>query len=523
MSRSFITVLNRLAREAERSSRAEVRAQAAHVRQQQRDTRLLDKQEKADYFASRAAEAERENANLTAYLGSLVNILPDALQIDPSIDPQSLKLPELSESFLARKLEQDAGVQPMRSSFGPKPQGFFARFVPGASKRHAARLAQWDAIFNRQVEEYATKKRKIAGDLQAQKLQAESYNRSIDEFISKLASSDSDAIKAYFELVFQRSKYPEGFPKTTRIAHVADSRQLVIDYQMPTIDTIISTAEKYKYTKASDEISQTNKTEKARQSLYTTVIASTVLRTIHELFAGGGFQQIDVAVVNAFVETIDPSTGQRIQPYIISVRTTRDAFAQLDLRNVEPAACLRRLSASISRSPAELVPIKPIVDINMVDPRFIREQDVLSSLDNRTNLMELTPGAFESLITNLFQKMGLETKLTQASRDGGVDCVAFDQRPILGGKVVVQAKRYKNTVGVGSVRDLYGTMLNEGASKGILVTTSGYGKASFEFANGKPIELLTGANLLYLLHEHAGIDAKIEPPEDWVDFQASSQ
>ena len=89
--------------------------------------------------------------------------------------------------------------------------------------------------------------------------------------------------------------------------------------------------------------------------------------------------------------------------------------------------------------------------------------------------------------------------------------------------MVVQAKRYKNTVGVGSVRDLYGTMLNEGASKGILVTTSGYGKASFEFANGKPIELLTGANLLYLLHEHAGIDAKIEPPEDWVDFQASSQ
>ena len=119
--------------------------------------------------------------------------------------------------------------------------------------------------------------------------------------------------------------------------------------------------------------------------------------------------------------------------------------------------------------------------------------------------------------------MGLETKLTQASRDGGVDCVAFDQRPILGGKVVIQAKRYKNTVGVSSVRDLYGAMTNEHASKGILVTTSGYGKASFEFANNKPIELISGANLLYLLREHAGVDAKIEPPDDWVDFQAGSQ
>jgi restriction endonuclease Mrr len=63
----------------------------------------------------------------------------------------------------------------------------------------------------------------------------------------------------------------------------------------------------------------------------------------------------------------------------------------------------------------------------------------------------------------------------------------------------------------------------EDGSKGILVTTSGYGKASFEFANGKPIELISGSGLLYLLREHAGVDAKIEPPEDWRDFQDRSQ
>jgi hypothetical protein len=31
--------------------------------------------------------------------------------------------------------------------------------------------------------------------------------------------------------------------------------------------------------------------------------------------------------------------------------------------------------------------------------------------------------------------MWLEKRQTQASRDGGVDCVAWDNRPILGGKV----------------------------------------------------------------------------------------
>ena len=164
-----------------------------------------------------------------------------------------------------------------------------------------------------------------------------------------------------------------------------------------------------------------------------------------------------------------------------------------------------------------MVPVRPVLDFNMVDPRFVTEENVLETLDTRPNLMDLTPKEFESLITNLFEKMGLETRLTQPSRDGGVDCVAYDSRPIFGGKVVIQAKRYKNTVGVSAVRDLFGTMQNEGATKGILVTTSGYGQASHEFANGKPLELIDGGNLLFLLQEHAGIEAKIVPPEDWVD------
>lgn len=34
--------------------------------------------------------------------------------------------------------------------------------------------------------------------------------------------------------------------------------------------------------------------------------------------------------------------------------------------------------------------------------------------------------------------------------------------------------------------------MNEGATKGILVTTSGYGKDAFNFAKDKPIELIDG-------------------------------
>ncbi len=161
--------------------------------------------------------------------------------------------------------------------------------------------------------------------------------------------------------------------------------------------------------------------------------------------------------------------------------------------------------------------MRPIVDFNMVDPRFVATADVLSSIDQRPNLAQLSPNEFEALITNLFAKMSLETRSTRPSRDGGVDCVAWDMRPVLGGKVIVQAKRYKNTVPVSAVRDLFGTVMNEGAAKGILITTSGYGKSSFEFARNKPLELIAGSQLLFLLEEHASVKAKIDFPEDWED------
>ena len=87
--------------------------------------------------------------------------------------------------------------------------------------------------------------------------------------------------------------------------------------------------------------------------------------------------------------------------------------------------------------------------------------------------------------------------------------MAFDPSPIRGGKIVIQAKRYTNVVGVSAVRDLYGTVLNEGAMKGILITTSNYGNDAYKFAQGKPLTLLNGANLLSMLESH-GYKARID-------------
>jgi restriction system protein len=88
----------------------------------------------------------------------------------------------------------------------------------------------------------------------------------------------------------------------------------------------------------------------------------------------------------------------------------------------------------------------------------------------------------------------------------------FDPNPITGGKYVIQAKRYTNTVDVSAVRDLVAVVSKEGASRGILVTTSSFGSDAYQFAQGYPVTLLSGNELLGLLQKH-GYDFKIDLKE----------
>ena len=151
-------------------------------------------------------------------------------------------------------------------------------------------------------------------------------------------------------------------------------------------------------------------------------------------------------------------------------------FEQLNLSAIDPKSWFKASKGVSAATLSTITPVAPIVIMNKHDDRFIEEYSVVNSVSEGTNLAAMDWQDFENLVRELFEQefsiSGGEVKITQASRDGGVDAIAFDPDPIRGGKIVIQAKRYTNVVGVSAVRDLYGTVMNEGATKGILVTTS---------------------------------------------------
>ncbi|CAH1685951.1 restriction endonuclease [Chelatococcus asaccharovorans] len=394
--------------------------------------------------------------------------------------------------------------------------------LPGAQKRRIKALAnaqasfdQADAEWQRQeaqrVARYEAEQREHSLKVAAFEAKKAARDAEVYAFKSEYDAGDPTAIVSYCTMVLERSRYPEGFPQKFSVAFTQASKQLVVEYELPSIDIVPKVLE-FKYNRTQDNIVEKPRKPAEIRSTYQDIIASVALRTLHELFEAEHRSHAEVICFNGYIHTVDPATGRDIQPHLISVRTTREKFQEIDLSRVDKKACLKNLGAQVSRSPEEAQPVKPIMEFKMADARFVDQSDLISGLANAPNLMDLNPFEFENLVANLFGQMGLESKLTRSSKDGGVDCVAFDNRPVLGGKVVIQAKRYRHTVGVSAVRDLFGTMLNEGANKGILVATSGYGPDAFNFAKDKPIELIDGGGLLYLLQE-IGMQARIVFPE----------
>jgi restriction system protein len=504
-------------------------AMIANVPALEKTVKTLLKQNAMDSGRRAEARAKNANAKIEQEIRHLEGILSRALSHSLLFDFSSLRVPPNYPEPDFSGLEQ-AEPEPRLEDFLPPPLSFSEQFVLWMRRRHKERSARapadlefertaWKARESRRISKLETT-RAAYQDARAKAAEAhESTLRKITDLERGCKAHEAAAIRTIFTHIFDEEvERLRPLLRSARVAYDSADKKLLIElYSAPF--AIIPVTESVRNVKSSNAMNKKPRPMADRRRLYNSMIAQLVLRALYVAFLNDRFLAFDAVIVSCFSKDTDARTGQLVEPCLLSVVVTPDQWSHIVLKRVDSVRCLRALNARVSPQPDELQPVKPIVTFNMMDPRFVSSSDVLSGLDSRPNLADLTPGEFEALMTNLFEKMGLETRLTRASRDGGVDCVAWDLRPIVGGKVVVQAKRYKNTVGVSAVRDLYGTLMNEGAGKGILVTTSAFGKAAYEFANNKPLELITGTNLLYLLKEHAGIDAKIEFPDEWVDPQ----
>lgn len=376
------------------------------------------------------------------------------------------------------------------------------------NKTIESEIAQITVLYNKEVVEWQNEKAEFDEN-------RDNFNASMDKLRSDYIEKDPQAVIDYCEIVLSNSVYPDNFPRDWIVDFDDETGILVVEYRIPSLaDT--PTLKEVKYIATRDTFEEVRLKESAINSLYDSIVYQISLRTVHELFGADSINALKAIVFNGWVNYISAATGTEIRACIVSLHVNPQDFSKINLAAVEPKACFRALKGVGSSQLHAMAPVQPLIQLDRTDSRFVASVDVAQRLDKGTNLAAIGWEEFEHLIREIFQREfssnGGEVKVTQASRDGGVDAVAFDPDPIRGGKIVIQAKRYTNTVDVSAVRDLYGTVMNEGATKGILVTTSNFGPDAYNFAKDKPLTLMNGNNLLFLLSKH-GHQARIDLAE----------
>lgn len=114
-----------------------------------------------------------------------------------------------------------------------------------------------------------------------------------------------------------------------------------------------------------------------------------------------------------------------------------------------------------------------------------------------SHLHRMTPTEFEAFTAAAFERRGWRVEIIgrEGRPDGGLDLLLTAK----GRRAVVQCKRYKTKVGAPVVREVIGTMMHHNARRAYVVALSGFTRQAREWAKGKPLKLIEGAQLLRVL------------------------
>lgn len=383
-----------------------------------------------------------------------------------------------------------------------------AEIEEAASKRNAEmeRLAKkasalWEQVKSEQEEAFAKAMAIYNQDAQAYEKAFYAEQALFRSHWELTRRPGSNGLLPRIDLALRTMSLPDAIPREAESRFDADSGVLIHEQRFPDLGEL----ECVKFIKQKAALAIKPANQKELKVVSSKLYPAICLRLACEIARLDSEKIVKAVAINGWAEFTVKATGQRKRAYCASLFATKEQINALNLAAADPEAAFNSLKGIAAHS-LEITPIAPIIRLDTNDPRFVDAKEVLAHMAEGENLAAMDWEDFEHLCRELFERAfastGAEVKITQASRDQGVDAIIFDPDPLRGGKIIIQAKRYTNLVDVSAVRDLYGAVINEGAIKGILVTTSSYGPDSYSFAKDKPLTLLAGRELLGLLEQH---------------------
>ncbi|MDB6130578.1 MAG: restriction endonuclease [Verrucomicrobiales bacterium] len=354
--------------------------------------RRREREDKRNELEDNLQEASERTREAATFIADLRNILLKTLQLDDRIDWDKLKqLQSFSQPCpgerpylpLPREPQPDENCyRPqlalidkfLRSSAEKKEQAARALYEADHSKwqeRTAAIQATNQSIYLSNVTEFESWQKRFA-EYEAARC---THNDGIDRRRLDYQSLKPEAILDYCDLVLSQSSYPECCPQNFELDYEPTLKTVIVEYQLPSLADFPRVLE-VKYVRSKGEFVQTEISKRNFEEFFEDCICQIAIRTLHELFEADVVRALDAIIFNGMVRAVNPGTGHIENKCILSVRTERAIFCEINLRNVNARACFDSLSGVAGSKLSDLNDIKPILEVNREGKRFSIAEDI---------------------------------------------------------------------------------------------------------------------------------------------------
>lgn len=186
-------------------------------------------------------------------------------------------------------------------------------------------------------------------------------------------------------------------------------------------------------------------------------------------------------------------------PWWVSVATALSAYLIISL-GVPAMLSRSAVAEGLARAANEhawMFSLVLLVPAPFAALREYRRRKLLDAHADLNGIRGLGWQEFEKLVAEAFHRQGYwVAEKGGANADGGIDLVLKRGAE----RVLVQCKHWRaRAVGVAPVRELFGVMTAEGATRAVLVTSGSFSAEAYAFAARKPLQLLDGPLLEKLI------------------------
>lgn len=247
----------------------------------------------------------------------------EPLPSDPRYQPQLGFTDKLFASRRAQKVANAAALYQLDCKIWWQQKQAIVSANVTKQKEYEALVQRIEEDYNRAVSDWGLQ---VTTFLQKQQEQNSAVDRQKDNYLS----GSPDAILAYCDMVLSDSDYQDVFPKEFELDYNPETKITVVDYSLPAPENI-PTLQEVKYVASRDEFAEKHMSESQQSKIYDELLYQITLRTIHELFEADVINAIASVIFNGHVRSIDKSTGQEVNPCVLSIQTRREEFIAINL------------------------------------------------------------------------------------------------------------------------------------------------------------------------------------------------